>query len=269
MNRLRAHGRLTRGQAVGWLLVAVSSACRERLPPRPDAGPVPPKSAYVVVLNGASSLPSSIPEAWRAAKGWPNALLLANGLPGELMKTPSTASTLATLNVAAFTVGPRELSWGRAALQEVRARSRATWVLTNARSTWPGSSSVAVFERNRIPIAVMAVSEVAGADDFEEVPLEGALGSTIATASKQAPVVVLMVAGCSSSVAKAVRAHPEWKVDVVVAAPCDGTRDERIGPVTLLHPGPTEVASIHVELGEVRSLSASVEPIVKVSDPAR
>lgn len=248
------------------LTLVLLAGCRERMPARPDGGPIPPAATNILVVNSSVGAHPLGFERWAAANGGPDALVLATGLPNLVLQNPSLAPSLSELHLAAFAVGPRELSFGREALDEVRVATRATWVLTNARARWPGSATFAVFQRNRIPIAVLGVSDVTGVDGFEDANLESVLASNIEAASKQAQVVVLLVNGCSSSVAAALRSHPEWKLDVVVAAPCDGTNDERIGAVTVLHPAAGEGVAVHVEVGQVRSLSTTVVPLVTPVD---
>lgn len=252
---------------LGALLLGLS--CRER-PGQPDAGPIPPKVAHVLVLSSTAGLPSRAAETrehWRRSAGFPNALVLANGLPeGAKEEVPALAEALASLNVAAFTLGRREASWGADALELVRTKTKAQWLAANVETTWPGAVTASTFERNRLAVAVVGLSDLLGADGFTERPLEGVLASTLEGAATRAPAVVLLVQGCSSDVATLIRAHAEWKVDVVVAAPCAGEKDERIGATMVLHPSVEQYVDVRVELGTVRSLSASVLPLPRAAE---
>jgi len=231
-------------------------------PSQPDAGTLPPKVTHVLVLPGSGTGSVRVPslvDRWSKTAGWPNALVLANGLPRATKdELPALSQALGTLNLAAFTIGRREASLGRDALEVMRTATHAQWLAANVETSWPGATTVSTFERNRLPIAVIGLSDLAGVDGFTERPLEGVLSSTLAQASR-APVVVVLLQGCSTEVKKLVAAHAEWKIDLLVAAPCEGTRNERIGATMLVHPSAEEFVDLRVEVGQVRSLAVSVQ----------
>lgn len=230
-------------------------------PSQPDAGTIPPKVAHVLVLSGTRRLTPRVPslvDHWSKTAGFPNALVLANGLPEETKEVlPALSQSLAALNLAGFTLGRREVSMGSDALDSVRTKTNAQWLAANVETSWPGATTVSTFERNRLPIAVIGLSDLAGVDGFTERPLEGVLSSTLAQASR-APVVVVLLQGCSTEVKKLVAAHAEWKIDLLVAAPCEGTTNERIGATMLVHPSAEEFVDLRAEVGQVRSLAVSV-----------
>lgn len=207
--------------------------------------------------------------SWRAAADWPTgAVALVTDLRAvddplsALFEGAPSASLLKSANVAAFVPGPRDLDFGLPALRALRDESGAMLVLTNTRehATPPlGAPTSAVFERKGVRIGVIGVSSLTKDDGpFEALPLEGALQTTVESTAKQADAVVVLVSGCATAVRRLLEAHQDWKVDLVVASPCEGEKDGRVGTAMLLHPAPGRFASLRVELGAVRSLSAQL-----------
>ena len=251
-----------------WLPLLLLFSCRERQGPAPfDAGALPPKVAHVVVTSGPffEQAPRFV-EHWRTSEGWPKrALVLSTGFSSvtdtndALLEGAASASLFKAADGAAFTAGPKDLALGAAAFSKQVEASGAALLLSNVRASGLMAPTLVAFEREQVRFGVIGVSTLSKADGaFETLPLEGALKTTIATASAQAQLVVVLVNGCSTAVRQVLEQHPDWKVDLVVAAPCEGTVDGRVGTATLLHPGPQQYASLRVELGAVRSLSAQV-----------
>ncbi|MBL8937527.1 MAG: hypothetical protein JNM69_23395 [Archangium sp.] len=249
-----------------WLLLLCS--CRESPGPAPfDAAALPPRVAHVVVTTGPffEQAPRFV-ERWRTAEAWPQrTLVLSTGFSSvtstsdALLEGAATAALFKAAGGAAFTAGPRDLAFGSDAFSKQVEQSAAALLLANVRATDFAAPTVVAFEREKVRFGVIGISTLSKADGaFEALPLEGALKTTIATASGQAQVVVLLVNGCSTEVRRVLEQHPDWKVDLVVAAPCEGTRDGRVGTATLLHPSAQQYASLRVELGAVRSLSAQL-----------
>lgn len=251
-----------------WLPLLVLVSCRERAEPPPfDAGALPPKVAHVVVTGGPffEQAPRFV-EKWRVAEGWPQrTLVLSTGFSSvtstndALLEGAATATLFKAAGGAAFTAGPHDLAFGSTVFSKQVDQSAAALLLANVRATDFAAPTVVAFEREKIRFGVIGISTLSKADGaFEALPLEGALKTTIATASSQAQVVVVLVNGCSTDVRRVLEQHADWKVDLVVAMPCEGTRDGRVGTATLLHLAAQQYASLRVELGAVRSLSAQV-----------
>ncbi|MBM4776830.1 MAG: hypothetical protein GQE15_03930 [Archangiaceae bacterium] len=251
-----------------WLPLLVLFSCRERPEPAVfDAGALPPKVAHVVVTTGPffEQAPRFV-ERWRTTEGWPQrTLVLSTGFSSvtntsdALLEGAATATLFKASGGAAFTAGPPDLAFGSDTFSKQVEQSAAALLLANVRATDFAAPTVVAFEREKIRFGVIGISTLSKSDGaFEALPLEGALKTTIATASSQAQVVVGLVNGCSTEVRRALEQHPDWKVDLVVAAPCEGARDGRVGTATLLHPSSQQYASLRVELGAVRSLSAQV-----------
>lgn len=251
-----------------WLPLLLLVSCREHSGPAPfDAGALPPKVAHVVVTSGPffEQAPRFV-ERWRTAEGWPlDALVLSTGFSSvtsandALLEGGASAALFKAADGAAITAGPRDLVFGANLFAKQVQQSGAALVLANVRASDLSAATVVAFERAKVRFGVIGVSTLSKADGaFEALPLEGALKTTIATASSQAQVVVVLVNGCSTEVRRVLEQHPDWKVDLVVAAPCEGARDGRVGTATVLHPSAGQYASLRVELGAVRSLSAQV-----------
>lgn len=251
-----------------WLPLLLVFSCRERSGPAPfDAGALPPKVAHVVVTGGPffEQAPRFV-ERWRTAEGWPlKTLVLSTGFSSvtstndALLEGAASAALFKAADGAAFTAGPHDLAFGAEVFSKQVEQSGAALLLANVRANELTAPTIVAFEREKVRFGVIGISTLSKADGaFEALPLEGALKTTIATASSQAQVVVVLVNGCSTEVRRVLEQHHDWKVDLVVAAPCEGARDGRVGTATLLHPSAQQYASLRVELGAVRSLSAQV-----------
>lgn len=259
-----------------FLLALGLVACRERSPSSSfDASSLPPKVVHVLVTGPAEGWfvreGPRLVEQWRTQEGWPNALVLMTGVSPSLDVLPAlfdgapTAAMMTAANVAAFTAGPRDVDFGVNSLVTLRNTSGAMLLLTNVRPTPEAPPllappTFAMFERSGVKLGVLGVSALTKADGpFDAVPLEGALQTTLDTAKSQgAQLIVAMVNGCSTTVRPLLQAHPEWPIDLVVASPCEGTGDGRLGTTTLLHVKNGQYASLRAEFGAVRSLAATV-----------
>jgi hypothetical protein len=253
------------------LLLLLLSACPQSpapLPPPARAAPV--RVAHVVATTGLlfADAPRLVSH-WRTTAGWPTgAVALVTDLQAVVDPTSAlldgapAANMLQAANIAAVVPGPRDLDFGLPALLKLREVSGAMPLLANVRETGAPSLAAptsAVFERKGVRVGVIGISSLTKDDGpFEALPLEGALETTVASTAKQADVVVVLVSGCSTAVRRALDAHPDWKVDLVVASPCEGEKDGRVGTAMVLHPTPGRYASLRVELGAVRSLSAQL-----------
>ena len=251
-------------------------ACRERSPSSSfDASALPPKAVHVLVTGPAEGWfvreGPRLVEQWRTQENWPNALVLMTGVSPSLDVLPAlfdgapTAAMMTAANVAAFTAGPRDVDFGTDSLVTLRNISGAMLLLTNVRPAAEAPPllappTFAMFERSGVRIGVLGVSSLTRADGpFDAVPLEGALQTTVETAKAQgAQLIVAMVNGCSTAIRPLLEAHRDWPIDLVVASPCDGTSDGRIGTTTLLHVKNGQYASLRAEFGSVRSLAAKV-----------
>ncbi len=251
-------------------------ACRERSPSSSfDASALPPKVVHVLVTGPAEGwfvrAGPRLVEQWRTEENWPNALVLMTGVSPSADVLPAlfdgapTAAMMTAANVSAFTAGPRDLDFGTDSLVTLRNTSGAMLLLTNVRPTAEAPPllappTFAMFERSGVRIGVLGVSSLTRADGpFDAVPLEGALQTTVETAKSQgAQIIVAMVNGCSTAVRPILEAHRDWPIDLVVASPCEGTSDGRLGTTTLLHVKNGQYASLRAEFGSVRSLAAKV-----------
>lgn len=256
------------------LLLVVSSlvACRERpVSAAFDASALPPKVVNVVVTGpGESWLVHDGPrliEHWRTQAGWPDALVLSTGVSASLgadglplFEGAATAAMMKAANVSAFTAGPRDVDFGAEALVSLGAQSGAMLLLTNVRTSVGAPPTFAMFDRGGVKVAVLGVSSLGKGDGpFEAVPLEGAVQTTLdAAVAQKAQVVVVLVNGCSTALRPLLEAHRDWPIDLVVASPCEGARDERVGATSLLHVKAGQYASLRAEFGGVRSLAAQV-----------
>jgi hypothetical protein len=255
---------------VSFVLLACPSSST---PPRPDAGPPPPKVVNVVVLgNERGALVDRAPALaaqLTTEAGWPEALVLSLGSTfsgtalADTFDGAPVAEAMKGLGVAAFTVSRTDLDFGGPALKQAKDASGAMLLLSSVRdreSVLGPSSTFALFERSRVKVGVIGVADLGPQDGpFDALPLEGALDSTVAMADAQAAqVVVVLVAGCSTPVSNALSRHPDWKVDLVVARACAGVSDGRVGATSVLHLDATtpQVAVLRAEFGAVRSLSA-------------
>ncbi len=250
------------------------SACPPRSPtPTPlDAGAFLARKLDVVVFGNdhgrfVTDGPRLI-EQWRTQAGWPEALVLSiGGSPSRAAEWSSfrwqpAGDLYRAANVAAFTAGPADVDFGVEALADAQRRSGATLLLANVQSDALQAPTFAVFERQRVSIAVVGLSTLTAQDGaFRVLPLEGALLTAVTSATQQgAKVTVVLVSGCSGPVREVLQRNPDLHVNLVVAKACPDTADARVGQAFLLHlpEGLGRSVRLHVEVGATVVSSAQL-----------